>query len=58
MEARMAGGGTRTKLEELLDEKRQEVASLSPQRDTGRIRQLEWEIRYLEGMLRETVSAR
>ncbi len=54
----MAGGGTRTKLEELLDEKRQEVASLSPQRDTGRIRQLEREIRYLEGMLREMVSAR
>ena len=48
----MAGGGTRTKLEELLDEKRQEVASLSPQRDAGRIRQLEREIRYLEGMLR------
>jgi hypothetical protein len=52
MEARMAGDVKRTKLEELLDEKRQEFASLSPQRDTGRIRQLEREIRYLEGMLR------
>jgi hypothetical protein len=52
MEARMAGGGKRTKLEELLDEKRLEFASLSLQRDTGRIRQLEREIRYLEGMLR------
>lgn len=52
MEARMAGGGMRTKLEELLDEKRLEFASLSLQRDTGRIRQLEREIRYLEGMLR------
>ena len=48
----MAGDVKRTKLEELLDEKRQEVASLSPQRDAGRIRQLEREIRYLEGMLR------
>jgi hypothetical protein len=48
----MAGGAKRTKLEELLDEKRQEVASLSPPRDTGRIGQLEREIRYLEGMLR------
>jgi hypothetical protein len=48
----MAEGGARTKLEELLDEKRQELAGLSPQRDTGRIRQLEREIRYLEGMLR------
>src|SRR5216683_2203328 len=38
MEARMAGDVKRTKLEELLDEKRQEFASLSPQRDTGRIR--------------------
>jgi hypothetical protein len=50
-EAQMAWGVKRTKLEEMLDEKRQEVASLSP-RDTGRIRQLEREIRYLEGMLR------
>ncbi len=48
----MAGAGKRTKLEEMLDEKREEFASLSPQRDTGRIRQLEREIRYLEGMLR------
>jgi hypothetical protein len=48
----MAEDAKRTKLEELLDEKRQEFASLSPQRDTGRIRQLEREIRYLEGMLR------
>jgi hypothetical protein len=48
----MAGGAKRTKLEELLDEKRQECARLSPQRDTGRIRQLEREIAYLEGMLR------
>jgi hypothetical protein len=48
----MAGGAKRTKLEELLDEKRQECASLSSQRDTGRIRQLEREIEYLEGMLR------
>ena len=42
----------RTKLEEMLDEKRQEVGSLSPQQDTGRLRQLEREIRYLESMLR------
>ncbi len=48
----MAGDAKRTKLEELLDEKRQEFASLSPQRDTGRVRQLERDIRYLEGMLR------
>jgi len=48
----MAGSVTRTKLEELLDEKRQEFASLGPQRDPGRIRQLEREIRYLEIMLR------
>jgi hypothetical protein len=48
----MAGDVKRTKLEELLDEKRHEVASLSSQRDTGRIGQLEREIRYLEGMLR------
>ena len=54
----MTGGAKRTKLEEMLDEKRKEFASLSPQRDTGRIRQLEREIRYLEGMLRETVPAR
>jgi hypothetical protein len=36
-------GVKRTKLEEMLDEKRQ---------DTGRLRQLEREIRYLESMLR------
>jgi hypothetical protein len=48
----MAWGVKRTKLEEMLDEKRQEVASLSPQQDIGRIRQLEREIRYLEDMLR------
>jgi hypothetical protein len=48
----LAWGVKRTKLEEMLDEKRQEAASLSPQRDTGRIRQLEREIRYLESMLR------
>jgi hypothetical protein len=48
----MAEDAKRTKLEELLDEKRQEFANVSPQRDTGRIRQLEREIRYLEGMLR------
>jgi hypothetical protein len=47
----MARGAKRTKLEEMLDEKRQELASLSPHRDTGRIRQLEREIRYLEGIL-------
>ena len=46
----MAGDAKRTKLEEMLDEKRQECASLSPQRDTGRVRQLEREIEYLEGM--------
>ena len=51
-EAHMAWGVKRTKLEEMLDEKRQEVASLSPQRDAGRLRQLEREIRYLESMLR------
>jgi hypothetical protein len=43
-EAHETGGAARRK--------RQEVASLSPPRDTGRIRQLEREIRYLEGMLR------
>ncbi len=48
----MAGDAKRTKLEEMLDEKRQECANLSPQRDTGRVRQLEREIEYLEGMLR------
>ena len=48
----MAGDAKRTKLEEMLDEKRQECASLSAQRDTGRVRQLEREIEYLEGMLR------
>jgi hypothetical protein len=48
----MAGGAKRTKLEEMLDEKRKEFASLSPQRDTGRIRQLEREIEYLEGVRR------
>jgi hypothetical protein len=48
----MAGGAKRTKREEMLDEKRKEFASRSPQRDTGRIRQLEREIEYLEGMLR------
>jgi hypothetical protein len=48
----MAGDAKRTKLEEMLDEKRQECVSLSPQRDTGRVRQLEREIEYLEGMLR------
>ena len=48
----MAWGVTRTRLEELLDEKRQEAAGLSPQRDRERMRQLEREIRYLEGMLR------
>jgi hypothetical protein len=48
----MAWGVKRTKLEEMLDEKRQEVASLSPQQGTGRLRQLEREIRYLESMLR------
>ena len=52
LEACMAGGAKRTKREEMLDEKRKEFASLSPQRDTGRIRQLEREIEYLEGMLR------
>jgi hypothetical protein len=39
----MAGGAKRTKLEEMLDEKRKEFASLSPQRDAGRVRQLERE---------------
>jgi hypothetical protein len=48
----MAWGVKRTKLEEMLDEKRQEVGSLSAQQDTGRLRQLEREIRYLESMLR------
>jgi hypothetical protein len=48
----MAGGAKRTKLEEMLDEKRKEFASLSRERDTGRIRQLEREIEYLEDMLR------
>jgi len=48
----MAGGAKRTKLEEMLDEQRKEFASLSPQRYTGRVRQLEREIEYLEGMLR------
>ena len=48
----MAWGVKRTKLEEMLDEKRQEVGSLSPQQDTGRLRQLEREIRYLESMVR------
>jgi uncharacterized coiled-coil DUF342 family protein len=52
MEACMAEGAKRTKLEEMLDEKRKEFASLSPQRDTGPVRQLEREIEYLEGMLR------
>ena len=48
----MARGVMPTKLEEMLDEKRQEIARLSPERDAGRIRQLEREIRYLESMLR------
>lgn len=48
----MARGVTPTKLEQMLDEKRQEIAGLSPERDAGRIRQLEREIRYLESMLR------
>jgi hypothetical protein len=48
----MAWGVKRTKLEEMLDEKRQEVVSLTPEQDIRRIRQLEREIRYLEDMLR------
>ena len=46
----MAWGVKRTKLEEMLDEKRHEVGSLSAQQDTGRLRQLEREIRYLESI--------
>jgi hypothetical protein len=48
----LAWGVKRTKLEEMLDEKRQEVARLSPKQDTGRLHQLEREIRYLESILR------
>jgi hypothetical protein len=48
----MTADAKRTKLEEMLDEKRQECARLAPQQDTGRLRQLEREIEYLEDMLR------